>query len=543
MDTVSKNKTYYALDIIDRQSFGSILIISILVSILSLIVPIAAQILVNIVAFARIFQPIVIISLVVLAILIGSAILNVWQYIIVEIIQQKLFADVVIACARRLPFLHPKLYSKYRGPELVNQFFDVITIQKCVADILIYGTNSIISAFFGMLLLALYHPYFLIFDLLLIAAMVLTFYLPYHQAMTMAKIECTEKHRIGSWLEELVLNANLFRFNEHHQFALEEADNRLVNFLKARNKHFRMIIRHIASTHAITAVATCVLLGLGGYLVIKNKLSLGQLVAAEIVLGNLTSSFKHLAALLKDYYDMIASADKVDQLVNLEQETQEITITKNSFHKYPTQFIIKIDNFRANNLSKKASLTGIAKPGEPLCFSIADLDHAQVLIDTLSGFPTSYDGVVQLNELKTNHHVWYDLRKVITRLNRIEIFAGTIEDNLLMGQQITSEKLYHWLAIFNLHETILNLPEGLKTKITHNEVVFSPSQLKMIMLVRTMIVNPRLLILDQFLDDLPEKNLQLVATNLKEVNNLTIILTSRSEKIIAEFNSVMRSKS
>ena len=287
-------KNILSLKALNRETMVSIVVISVIVSALSLIVPIAAQWLVNIVAFTRVMQPIILVSTIVLIILFATALLSLWQHIIVETIQQKLFAKVVLDCARKLPFLHSKVFEKHRGPELVNQFFDVITVQKSLADILLYGTNIILYSFFGMILLASYHPYFITFDLLLITGLVLSILIPYKTAMTMARKECSQKHLIAAWLEEIVHNPNLFRFTKHHRFALQEADKRLVGYLRARNTHFKMLLYHLGGIYGVSVLATTGLLGLGGYLVIKNQLSLGQFVAAEIILSSVVNSFKRL---------------------------------------------------------------------------------------------------------------------------------------------------------------------------------------------------------------------------------------------------------
>jgi len=531
MDTSEKIKS---LSVVDRKSYLSILIISTLVSILSLIVPIAAQMLVNIVAFTRIMQPIVVIGIVVFAILIGSAILSVWQHIIVEIIQQKLFANVVLDCARKLPFLKQSALDRYKGPELVNQFFDVITVQKSLADILIYGTNIIISAIFGMILLALYHPFFLLFDILLIIAVILAVWLPYKTAMTMAHEECRHKHLIGFWLEELVANPFLFKFNHNSQFALKEADNRLVEYLKARNRHFSMIIRHIGAIHGISALAMCVLLGVGGYLVINNQLSLGQLVAGEIVLSGIIASFKHFALLLKDYYDMIASNDKVDHLLNVPVES-----SKNESGEFPKESIksveLKINNLSFKNTDDSKALNAFTDAKHPLILGPSDAQFAHNLLSLLSGYPIPFQGDMLLNGKRTNHYIWYELRELIVFLQDIEIFSGTILDNVLLGKKVSRNKLFTLLDELELGEKILNLEDGFDTNISTNESIFTFAELKLIMIVRAVLAKPKLLILNQFLDNLSHKQCLLAHHFLKRHANFTLVMCTRQNFVFHIF--------
>lgn len=533
MDATNK---IYSLDVLDKKTFLSILIMSILISLLSLIVPVAAQMLVNIVAFARIMQPILVISLVVLAILIGSSILIIWQHVIVEIIQQKLFVNVVIDSAKKLPFLNRQALPKQKGPELVNQFFDVITVQKTLADLLIYGTNIIISSLFGMILLALYHPYFLIFDLLLIVAMALALWLPYRTALQMAHEECSQKHRIASWLEELVQHRDLFRFNRNQEFALKEADHRLVDYLKARNRHFSMIIRHLGAIHGISAVAMCLLLGVGGYLVIINQLSLGQLVAAEIVLSGIVSSFKHLSVLLKDYYDMVASNKKVDHLLNLPAEQQRKELSSADVLEL-AEFQLEIKDFLASDEDAEP-LNALIHPGKLLMLSEQVQErNIHKLMAFLTGHVVSFHGEVLLNGRKTNHYLWYELRESVVLLRDLEVFSGTLKENLLLGRSVSDKKLFDVLESLGFAEKLIELEQGLDTSIAANEQVFSYAELRLMMLARAVLAEPRLMIIDEFLDGLSDSQCRLARDFLSKQEAIAYLIYTRQSTIAKAFET------
>ena len=533
---MDNNKYLNPLDVVDRKSYLSILILSILVGILSLIVPIAAQMLVNIVAFARILQPIVVISVVVLAILIGSTVLSVWQYIIVEILQQKLFARTVIDSAKKLPILKPEIFYEYKGPEIVNHFFDVVTIQKTLAAVLIYGTNIIISTLFGMILLAFYHPYFLWFDIGLIISVGLAILLPYRFALTMAHEECKQKHRIGFWLEEIIENSFLFKFNNNQDYALKEADERLVDYLQARNKHFSMIIRHIGSIHVISAIAICLLLGIGGYLVTINQLSLGQLVAAEIVLSGITVSLKHFSILMKDFYDMLASNVKVQQLLNLECEKEQ-NGHGNKHFELPETFEIQLKNFNLADDGEK-QLTTMINSKKPLVFQSDDMQIARGLMDLLSGFPVQFKGQVFINNIPTDYGKWLEIREDITRLNRLEIFKGTIKDNILLGKNSTGTEVMKVIARLGLQEKILELSDGLNTVISKNEALFTLTELKLIMVARTIFMNPKIILIDAFLDNFSDEQCGLVKKALDNYSDAIFIIFSRQRKYVELFSQI-----
>ncbi|WP_244946943.1 ABC transporter transmembrane domain-containing protein [Legionella israelensis] len=304
-------------EVLDHSTIMSILIISLLASLLSLTIPVAAQTLINLIAFGKLLRPVLTLSLIVFIFMLALGALNVWQIIIAEVIQQKLMVKISLNLTNQYNHLSLSNFSAHYGPELVNRFFEIVTIKKSLANLLIYGINLSLQVFFGLILLLIYHPLFLVFDAIVILGVLIVIFVPYRKAIESAKKECIEKHNVGAWLEEILINRFLFRFNLYHRFVTQQTDKRLVSFLKARNLHFKQLVKHQIGFNFLSALVSSLLLGVGGYLVINDQLSLGQLAAAEIVLGALIYSFKRFGALLENYYDMIASENKIESVINL----------------------------------------------------------------------------------------------------------------------------------------------------------------------------------------------------------------------------------
>ena len=141
--------------VLDNSTIMSILIISLLASLLSLTIPITAQILINIIAFGKLFRPVLTLSAIVFIFMVAVGALNIWQIIIVEVIQQKLMVKISSNLANQYNHLSLDNFSIHHGPELVNRFFEVTTIKKSLANLLIYGINLSLQVFFGLLLLLL----------------------------------------------------------------------------------------------------------------------------------------------------------------------------------------------------------------------------------------------------------------------------------------------------------------------------------------------------------------------------------------------------
>lgn len=518
------------VETLDKATIASIVMISVIVSLLTLSIPIAAQTLVNLIAFGKLLQPVLTLSIMVLVLMIALGALNVWQAIIIEVIQQKLMVKISLNLTRQFTHLSLDNFSSHHGPELVNRFFEVVTINKALSSLLLYGVNLSLQLFFGLILLLFYHPLFLVFDGFIILSIILIVFLPYRKGLASAEKECAEKHQIGAWLEELLTNRFLFRFNRYHHYAILQTDKRLVSFLKARNMHFKQLIKHQIGFYLLSAIASSLLLGLGGYLVIKNQLSLGQLVAAEIVLGALIYAFKRFGVLLENYYELVASEHKIDVVLNLPTEVINTELS---------ELIIPIKSITlVTKNQEKASST----PENPLVICINETQNKESLSDFILGFKNNNALTVYINDTFCHQVYRRSLCEHTLLLRDKEWFAGSIYDNLRLNQPSFSiHQLKKLLKSFGLMDKIMSQPNGLKSMIYDWEYVFSELELIKLMVIRALLAKPQLIIIDRVLDKLTPKDIELLLLHLKTLNKTLLIIITQYPNLIPLSNCMVLS--
>ncbi len=519
------------LEVLDHSSMYSIIIISSLISALSLVVPIAAQTLINLVAFGKLLQPVISLSIMVFVLMAGMGVLSIWQTVIIEVIQQKLMVRISLNLAKHFTHLSPTIFSTHNGPELVNRYFEIVVINKALASLLLYGITLSLQMIFGLILLLFYHPVFLLFDGFILISLLLIIFVPYRTALDSAKEECAQKHVIGSWLEEILINRYLFKYNDYPRYVIEQTDKRLVGFLKARNQHFKQLIKHQIGLYALAALATSLLLGLGGYLIINNQLSLGQLVASEIVLGTLIYGFKRLGALLENYYDLIAAAGKIDFALNLPLENNHNREIEN--HLLPSVKSIHLQ-FEGILLQSgvQPTLNAEASPKNPLLLFFNQEDVCKNLIESLSGLKERLSSTIMVNGIPCTQKSLIALRKHSLLIREPQWFAGTIYQNLVLNHRnVAMDYLCDLLKKMKLLEKVMSCPEGLNTLVHDWQTAFTLAELMQLMIVRAIIDKPRLLIIDRSLDELLVEELDGVLSLLLALDNTTLVITTLKTQI------------
>jgi len=482
-----------------------VMVLALVIGLLTLATPIAVETLVNSVAFGKFLQPVVVLSLMLLTFLTFAGTLRALQTYLVEIIQRRLFARVAADLAYRLPRVQVELLDGHFGRELVNRFFDVVVVQKVAAQLLLDGLLLILGTLIGMAVLAFYHSWLLGFDVPLLAMIALIVLVLGRGAVKSSIKESKTKYRMAAWLEELAGCPTTFRHEGSARFALEQADHLTFEYLTARAQHFRILMRQIIFALAMQAVASTVLLGLGGWLVISGQLTLGQLVAAELIVTVIVGSFAKLGKHMESYYDLLASVDKLGILFDLPVERQDGLISLPAAAGDEVE-LRGVDYCHPNGQQVLRNFSLTIHAGDRIAITGPSGSGKSTLLDLLFGLRTPTHGRltmkgVELRELRPDL-----LRRQIGLVREIEVFEGTVADNVQLGQpHVLAAAARTVLADVGLLDDVLQLPQQLDTPLASTGYPLSSTQLRRLMLARGCVTNPSLLLIDGTLDLLPDQ--------------------------------------
>lgn len=491
-----------------------ILIFALVTGLLALATPLAVETLVNTVAFGSVLQPVIILALMLFGFLSFSAALRGLQAVVVEMIQRRLFARVAADLSYRLPRVEWDSLDGASGRELVNRFFDVVTVQKVSAQLLLDGISLVLGTLIGMAVLAFYHPWLLGFDVVLLALIAFVVFVLGRGAINTSIKESKTKYKMAAWLESLVNCPVAFRQGGAAEFALDRTDHHIHNYLSARRNHFRILMRQIIFALALQAIASTVLLGLGGWLVMSGQLTLGQLVAAELIVTVIVGSFAKLGKHVESYYDLIASVDKLGVLFDLPVEPQDGLLAFTSGQ--PARVNIHALSYKGNCSQQAVSdLNFIIEQGDRIIIDDHHGSGASLLLDILFGMRKPDSGFLSINEVDPRDLRPDALRRYVALVRDVEIFDGTIAENIhLERPNVSTPDIREALSQIGLLDEILDLPNGLDTQIVETGYPLTPTQTKKIMIARAIVNRPTLLLVDRLLDGLPDDDVRQIASVL-----------------------------
>jgi putative ABC transport system ATP-binding protein len=495
---------------------------SIAIGVLSLAVPVATQSLVNTIAFGNLLQPLVVLTLVVFIVLVLSAVLQMFRFQVVETLQRRVFVRIASESVERLLRARTDVLRLGNGPEIVNRFLEVVSLQKAGATLLVDGLGVAMQTIIGMLLLGLYHPWLLAFDAVLAVTLLLVLFPLGAHAVSTAVSESKAKYELVAWLQEIARNSTSFRGSEQAGWATWKTDKLVAKYLDYRSKHFRILLRQFGGTLALQAMASALLLGVGGLLVINRQLTLGQLVAAELVVTAVVAGISKVAKHLESYYDLLASLDKLGYLTSLPDEASGSELLPGS--QAPALVAIHTPQL-------DAKLT----PGRPNAVTGPSGSGKTTFMDAICGYRVLPGCSVAIDGIDIRHLRLAELRSSVGLVRGNEIFHGTVLENICVGRSgVGAGQVQQTLEGLGVWDQVQRLPDGLDTILATGGAPLSEGVALVLMIARAVVARPRLLILDETLDqilDMRERELLTEALFGESQPWTLLVATSRADLI------------
>ncbi len=482
----------------ERADLLAVVAFGITIGVLLLGTPIAVQSIVNSVALGGALQPLIVVALFLLLALGFAAALTAIQTWVVELLQRRIFVRAVADLAARLPRITRASYDTGFGPERVNRFFDVIVIQKSVAKLLIDVLGLALAVFVGLTVLGFYHPVLFVFDIVLVLAIGVIVLGPRRRGEKTAMAESSAKYEVAAWLEEIAASPEAFRSTGAEQWIVERADQVTRDWLEARTQHFRTLMTQIIGALSLQVIASVALLTIGGVLVIGGSLTLGQLVAAELIVSAVVASVAKLGKYLETWYDLLAAVAKVGYLLDAPIESGRGELPERSTQATGARLVARAVSWKSQvNQAELRDVDFEVAPGERLLITGLHGTARLAFIDLLWRMRSPDSGLLRLDgrdlrELAIDH-----LRRDVAIVSAVEVVHGTIRDNVRLRRPfVTNDDARAAIELVGLTETLAQFPEGLESVMHPYARLLSDDNRRRLMLARALAGGPRLLVID-----------------------------------------------
>ncbi|MBK7959506.1 MAG: ATP-binding cassette domain-containing protein [Bacteroidetes bacterium] len=385
---------------------------------------------------------------------------------IIEKIEQRIYTRYAFDFSEKLPNFDLNKTNHLYLPEHVNKFFDVINVQKGLSKLLLEVPVASIQILFGLILLAFYHPIFIAFGLILLTILILILKVTSRKGLETSLEESKYKYMTVSWLQEMARVIKSFKLSQGSHLNLIKTDKNVLGYLKSRTAHFNILLIQYQTLVFFKVLITLAMLLIGSYLLIDQKINIGEFIAAEIVIIMVIGAVEKLISSLNSIYDVITGLEKLDSVIESPQELDgniELKVGKKGI-------AFEFENFHFDYDSNKKifeNLHLVIPADSIIAIQGQEGIGKTTLLRILSGNYRSFKGSLSINNIPIQNYQLESLRSTLgVYLQQQDIFKGTVLENISMGRKdISVETISDLSEKLGIGNFIKSLEKGFETEI------------------------------------------------------------------------------
>ena len=526
----------------DNTEIRNVYIFAVFSGLVGLGLPLGIQSIVNFIQMGSVSTSWIVLVVFVMAAIIISGLLNIAQMRITENLQQRIFVRSAFDFTQRIPLLSTEELIKKYAPELPNRFFDTITLQKGLSKLILDFASASLQIVFGLLLLSFYHSFFIFFGISLIALLYLVFKFTAEKGFNSSLSESNYKYKIAHWLQQIAYTRFSFKMAGTPDYLMQRTDEYLVEYLKSRNEHFRVLRQQYAYLIAFKAVIAMALLVIGGLLVLNQTMNIGQFVAAEIIILLILSSVEKLIISLETVYDVLTSVEKIGQVTDLNLEDQQGMELADDSKGFSIEFQQVSYENDLNNEPLLDHFDLHVASGERLSFSSDNSVSINLMFCMIGKIYPPNHGSISVNQIPLeNIHREFLRNRIGNMLHQDLLVNASLLENISLGRPYVSfQEVQEWCDRLGLTSQIQRLNHGYHT-VLNPEGHFLPKDcIRKILLARAVVGRPKLLLLEEPLHDISLHEKTKILQLLLSIQNTTLLIHTDDPEITATMDREIR---
>lgn len=355
---------------------------------------------------------------------------------------------------------------------------------------------------------------------------------------------------INSAVESSISGARTTKIftNEDYEFSKFEKSNQ--NFFDAKRLYYKAMAGMHSKMEFVTHILSVIILAVGGFYIMKGKMTLGDLVAANMFVAAFLQPIRRLANFVEQFSTGMAGFMRFSEMMQIHEEMPEKPGAVELSEKIESVDFENVSFDYSENFPVLKNISLEVKKGQTVAFVGPSGGGKTTLCNLLARFYEVKDGSIKINGIDIRDYKLKSLRSQIGFVQQdVFMFAGTIRENIAYGRpDATEAEIIEAAKEAEIYDDIINMQNGFDSVIGERGIKLSGGQKQRISIARVFLKNPPVLVLDEAtsaLDSITEQKIQsafdrlcsgrtafVIAHRLSTIKNADKIAVLENHKIV-----------
>lgn len=506
-----------------------------MIGLLTLAVPFAVQTLINTVVYTASISAVLVISGILFCTLLLYGLFSALRTRVMEYYERRIYSRLTADLVLKTIQAPHQFFEGRKNTTITHRYFEVMTFQKNMPSLMVDGFALLLQMLVGLTLVSFYHPFLFAFNVVIVIMMYLIWRTLSTQAKSTAIDLSDSKYATAKWLSDISSAHVFFKSRRHIEHAAEKTESVISRYVGCHSDHFTFTFSQTVLFLITYALASSALLGLGGILVVQEQLSVGQLVAAELIMSAVFLGISRFSVYLNLYYELYGAAEKLNAVLSLPQEEVHSSGQKLNGHNalgFQQTVLTQGDESIALDMSLKEN-------GKYFVIT-SQAWQQRKLMTVLKRYETPESGWVELGGLSLSDYQTSDLRQAIAMVDRSLIIECSILEYLRLDANDVSEKdIYEVFRHLQLDGTLRRLEDGLQTQLSQLGHPLQPMEFLLLKTAAAILSKPGVIVLNQHFDAIPEAIRAIILRYLDTLPVTVLYFTSSVDKAVFDGTIVL----
>ncbi len=507
----------------ERKFCVIVLIYGLVISLFTIAIPVSVQALVGTVTNTLLLRPVLILSSILFLLLFFAVTLNATQIYIMEMMERHIYSRITKEMALRLLYAEAGMMGNINRTQLASKYFEIMNLQKTLPSILVRGFALVLQTSVGLILVSFYHQLLFVLNIVIFAILYLIWRLWKNKSFHTALKVSSAKYDTARILSEIARSSIIFRSNRLMNFACAQVNFATLNYIKSKKQYFRSYFAQHLGFLIIYAFGSTALLGVGGWLVIKEQLTIGQLVAAELIMSSIFYGVTKFAYHFSDLHELYTACAKIAEFYDLPIQTNMGALTLGNAQSAS----LNMEKIVTTQRNEHILFDMHIQAGEKIMAHVAEQPIENAFLCLIRKQQTDYRGKIYFNNINLLDLDGQYLQDDIMIIDNHYIVECSIKQWLLIAKpNATHNEMMEVLEFVELYEVIGNLPEGINTAMKPYGHPLYFSEMMKLKLAAAILARPAMLVINGVFDALNHAERERIMRNILDLPFTFIYFTN-----------------